>query len=317
MLNDKAASVGGGPRFPAAASAHDLQHFAVEGPGNPALIVPKKGFKPYPSELQPVGPEKVKKIYQEVRSDTIVQLTDGVNYPGWSLDGKIPASVIRMRVGDTMEYSLKNLAEQGHSIDFHAANAPWDKAFHTIEPGKEFAFTWKAKHPGVFMYHCVTPLAVQHVANGMYGMSIIEPEEPLPPAREFSLVQSEFYFKNNEIDYDGIAAGNSPDYVVFNGTANQYQDYPLVAKAGELVRFYFLNVGPNMWSGFHMIGGVFDKVYLEGNPRNVTYGHQVVSVAPSGGVICEVTLDEPGLYPLVTHCFAHASKGAVGILKIV
>jgi nitrite reductase (NO-forming) len=305
-----------GNHFQPLASVKELEHISVEGPGNPALVIPKKNFRPYPTALPPVGTEKVKTIVQEVRSDTIVQVTEGVNYPGWSLDGKIPASVIRVRVGDTVNYTLKNQANQGHSIDFHAANAPWNKAFHTIEPGKEFSISWKPQYPGVFMYHCVTPLTVQHVANGMYGMTIVDPEESLPPAREYAIVQSEFYFKDGAIDYDGMSAG-TPQYVVFNGTANQYQNYPLIAKAGERIRLYVLNAGPNLWSAFHAIGAIFDVVYTEGNPRNATYGHQVVNIAPAGGAICEMTLHEPGLYPLVTHSFAHASRGAVAMLKVI
>ena len=305
-----------GNHFQPLASTKELEHISVEGPGNPALVVPKKNFNPYPTALQPVGTEKIKTIFQEVRSDTIVQVTEGVNYPGWSLDGKIPASVIRVRVGDTVNYTLKNQADQGHSIDFHAANAPWDKAFHTVEPGKEFSLSWKPLYPGVFMYHCVTPLTVQHVANGMYGMTIVDPEESLLPAREYAIVQSEFYFKDGAIDYDGMSAG-TPQYVVFNGTANQYQNYPLIAKAGERIRLYVLNAGPNLWSAFHAIGAIFDVVYIEGNPRNATYGHQVVNIAPAGGAICEMTLHEPGFYPLITHLFAHASRGAVAMLKVV
>ena len=171
------------------------------------------------------------------------------------------------------------------------------------------------------MYHCGTPTVAHHMANGMYGAIIVDPAGGWSPAREYVIVQSEFYMKSNGdgtfgLDVNGIMNGNPPDLVVFNGYANQYKDAPLTAKPNEKVRFFVLNAGPSDFSAFHVIGAIMSDVYADGNPANKTVGQQTVTIPPGGGAVLEFSVPEAGSYPFVTHSFSDAMKGAIGVLKV-
>jgi nitrite reductase (NO-forming) len=171
------------------------------------------------------------------------------------------------------------------------------------------------------MYHCGTGPVLEHIANGMYGAVIVEPAEARPPAREYVLVQSEFYLKKAaEGDaWDGDMArmlAVQPDFVVFNGAALQYQQAPLPAAPGERIRLHVVNAGPTLFSAFHVIGALFDVCYADGNPANVQRGMQTVTVPPGGGYTCELVIPEAGKYPFVTHSFAYTGLGAVGLLDV-
>ncbi|HJU06754.1 MAG TPA: multicopper oxidase domain-containing protein [Nitrospiraceae bacterium] len=199
-----------------------------------------------------------------------VQVAKDDEREAWTFDGTMPGPVIRVKEGDTVEFTLKNEADRVHSIDFHAAKTPWDKHFQGIASGTEASFTWKAEHPGIFFYHCGTDPMIQHVANGMYGAVIVEPKQPLAAAdREYVIVQSEIY--PSPFDVDAMFTGK-PKHVVFNGRANRYLDEPLEARPGELIRLYVVNAGPNHFSAFHVIGAVFDRVYPSGNPKTSSTG---------------------------------------------
>jgi nitrite reductase (NO-forming) len=171
------------------------------------------------------------------------------------------------------------------------------------------------------MYHCGTAPALMHIANGMYGAIIVDPAGGLPPAKEFVLVQSEFYAKPtadrklNEGDYAKMLA-DTPDFVVFNGMAQQYVQHPLQANPGERLRFWVVNAGPSHPSAFHVVGAIFDKVYPDGNPANVLSGMQTYQIPPGGGAMVELTIPEQGLYPIVSHSFASATKGALAMLQV-
>jgi nitrite reductase (NO-forming) len=173
------------------------------------------------------------------------------------------------------------------------------------------------------MYHCGTPPVIQHISNGMYGAIIVKPITPLPPAPggEFVITESEFYAKQNG---DGTYTGDlnkmlavQPDYVVFNGKAFQYQKSPLIVQQNERVRLYLLNAGTNLNEAFHVIGALFDTVYIDGNPSNVEHGLQTLNIPPSGGAIVDIFFPNVGKNPFVTHAFAYASKGAVGVFQVV
>jgi nitrite reductase (NO-forming) len=178
-----------------------------------------------------------------------------------------------------------------------------------------------AKVPGAFLYHCGTPPVLLHIGNGMYGAIIVDPAEPLPPAAEsYVLVQGEWYTQQVA---GTLMAGSyekmqqiRPDEVVFNGAAFQYAQHPLTAKPGDLVRLYVVNAGPNLWSAFHVIGAIFDKVYPGGNPAQAIDGVSTYTVGPGEGAVFDLTLDEAGHYPFVDHSMAHAVLGAQGILEI-
>jgi nitrite reductase (NO-forming) len=268
--------------------------------------------------LTPVDPNPQKTLVIEA-VDRTVEVAGGVNLTAWTFDGEVPGKVVHVRQGDTIDFTLRNNAAIGHSIDFHAAQIPWDVNYKTIVPGDELSFQWKANFPGVFMYHCGTGPVLEHIANGMYGAVIVDPAEGFRPAREYVLVQSEFYLKKDGANWAGDAARMAavqPDFVVFNGAANQYQQERLQAAPGELVRLYVMNAGPTLFSAFHVIGALFDTVYVEGNPNNPLVGIQTWTIPPGGGATFEMVIPDAGLYPFVTHSFAYTGLGAVGVIEV-
>ncbi|WP_339061944.1 multicopper oxidase domain-containing protein [Tepidibacillus marianensis] len=248
-----------------------------------------------------------------------IEIAKDKYYQGWTFDGTIPGPVLRVKQGDKVRFTLVNKdPNMPHSIDFHAAETAPDKNYKDINPGESYTFEWDANVPGAFMYHCGTPPVLSHIANGMYGSIIVDPvaskDQPaFDKAREFVLVQSEFYKDANDIN---DMMNGQPQVVVFNGKANKYKDKPLEAKPGELIRIYVVNAGPNNFSAFHIVGAIFDKAYPNGNPKNVQYGMQTVTVSPGGSYAVELRVPNEGLYPMVTHSFKDATKGAMGYLKI-
>jgi nitrite reductase (NO-forming) len=256
--------------------------------------------------------------------ETVQEISDGVDYNVWTFGGTAPGPVIRVNVGDTIHFTLTNKSTLGlsHSIDFHAAQTPWDKNYQPVAPGETASFDWVARFPGAFMYHCGVPPVLQHIANGMYGAIIVEPTDPvLPAAREYVLVASEFYASDKPVN--GVFQGDpvkmaaaTPTYVVFNGQANRYLATPLQAKPNEPIRLWVVDAGPTLDTDFHVIGALFDHVYPDGNPTNVLNGMQTWAVPPGGGAMFELSIPDAGSYPFVTHAFAYTGIGSVGVLKI-
>jgi nitrite reductase (NO-forming) len=274
---------------------------------------------PYPAALTPATAETTKQLTLEATEKT-VDIAAGVPYNAWTFDDSVPGPVVHMRQGDTMDFTLKNSSTQGHSIDFHSAQTPWNVNYVTIVPGKGLSFSWKANFPGVYMYHRGTPLVLHHIANGMFGAVVVDPDPPLEPAREYVLVQSEFYATPGDngtwdADVEKMTAAR-PDLMAFNGSAFQYRDNPLPAAVGEKIRLYVMNAGPTLFSAFHVIGAIFDRVLVDGNPRNPPYGISTYTVAPGQGCTFELTVSDAGQYPFVTHSFAYIELGAVGFLDV-
>jgi nitrite reductase (NO-forming) len=262
--------------------------------------------------------------------DLVTEEKDMTVAPGfvqhvWTFNGSVPGPVIRVHIGDTVRIHLKNPAgsQMSHSVDFHASQVAWNDEMTSIKPGEEKLYEWKADYAGVWMYHCGTAPTLHHIANGMYGMVIVEPKEGLPKVdKEFALVQSEWYLgpQGQPVSLaKASAAAPAPDYVVFNGVANQYKDHPLQVGTGERVRLFVLNAGPSVDSSFHIVGTIFDTVIKEGvvltrdNPSH--YGAQAVDLAPAQGAIIEFTTAEDGLYPVVTHAFNLVGRGALGLVQ--
>lgn len=278
----------------------------------------------YNATTRPSSAATVRNIVLEVK-ELNVAIAKGVPYAAWTFGGTLPGPVIRVRVGDALHFTLFNNGTMNHSIDFHAAQVPWNVYYQPIAPGTNLSFDWTPKFPGVFMYHCGASPVLLHIGNGMYAVIIVDPKvDPRPvPAKEFVLVQSELYPADSlggDRVYHGDLAkmlGVKPKYVVFNGYADQYKAAHLVAKAGELIRIHVLNAGPTLTSAFHVIGALFDRVYVEGNPDNVLVGIQTLNLPPSGGASFDLVIPDPGLYPFVTHAFAYTGLGAVGVLEIV
>ena len=276
-------------------------------------------------EVHPVANAPV----QEVRLDvthTEIQVADGVKYTAWVYGGTMPGPVLHIRQGDRVRFTMTNRSDETisfsppmpHSIDFHAAMVnPLDK-HQQATPGATIRFEWVANYPGVFLYHCGTPAILLHMASGMIGMAIVEPKDGYPTKvdREYALVQSELYLSKArtgayEIDI-AKAQEKRPTFVTFNGKPSQFVANPLTAKPGERVRFYVLNAGPNGTSSFHVVGTLFDRVWLDGNPDNELRGMQTVLLGSSSGAIVEFVIPEAGTYTFLDHEFADAEIGAIG-----
>ncbi len=257
-------------------------------------------------------------------------LADGVEYTFWTFGGTVPGPFVRVRVGDVVQIRLKN-AEKSvhpHSIDLHAVTGPGGGAAVTqLGPGQAGAFEFKALNPGLYVYHCATPSVPEHIANGMYGLILVEPEPGLPRVdREYYVMQGEFYTKGKTLapglqllDATKLSA-ERPEYVVFNGRMGALLgDGAIKAKVGETVRLFVGNGGPNLISSFHVIGEILDTVYTEGAmgggapARNV----QTTLVPAGGAAIVELKVQVPGRFLLVDHSIVRAmEKGALGVLEV-
>jgi nitrite reductase (NO-forming) len=258
-----------------------------------------------------------------------ITVADGVSFWAWTFGDSIPGPVLRVRVGQTVKFTMFNRSgltaevspPMPHSIDFHAAMVdPYDK-YRSINPGEMLHFQWAANYPGVFMYHCGTPVILQHMISGMTGMIIVEPKNGFPGKvdKEFTIVQNEFYLKQKDdtlYETDVNSARNrQPMFVTFNGKYKQYVQEPLEVKAGERIRLYVLNAGANLTSSFHVVGTIFDKVWLDGNPHNELRGMQTVELGSSNSAIVEFVVPEKGTYAFVDHSFASVEQGAIGLIE--
>jgi nitrite reductase (NO-forming) len=256
------------------------------------------------------------------------RLAEATTFGYWTFNGKVPGPFVRVRVGDTVDVHLKNSADSNmiHSVDFHAATGPGGGAAALqVDPGDEKSMTFKALIPGLYVYHCATPMVAEHIANGMYGMILVEPEAGLAPVdHEFYVMQGEIYTEaafgqhgSQEFSVEKLL-NERPEYFVFNGSVGAISKlHPLHAKVGETVRLFFGVGGPNFTSSFHVIGEIFDKVYNLGGLKNPTLeGIQTVTVAPGGAVITEFKIHVPGNYTIVDHALARVERGLAGVLVV-
>lgn len=254
-------------------------------------------------------------------------MASGVEYVYWTFGGTVPGSFIRTKVGDEVEFHLKNHPDNKlpHNIDLHAVNGPGGGAVSSfVAPGHEIVFQFKTLNPGLYVYHCATAPVGMHIANGMYGLILVEPEEGLPPVdKEYYVMQGDFYTKG-KYGEAGLqpfdmqkAIDEEADYVVFNGSVGALSgDDALTAKVGETVRIYFGNGGPNLVSSFHVIGEIFDRVTVEGGSL-VNENVQTTLVPAGGAAMVEFKVDVPGELVLVDHSIFRAfNKGALGILNV-
>jgi nitrite reductase (NO-forming) len=288
--------------------------------GEAAIGGPEAEPAPLMARLEPAAPAKLRRVRLEI-IDTVVTIAPGVRYAAWTFGGTVPGPALHVRQGDTVDFTLVNRGSLTHSMDFHAAEIAPSKYYVNVNPGDSLHYRFLARVPGAFMYHCGTAPVAMHIANGMYGALIVDPPTPRPKAKEFALVQSEFYLSRlsrpdgaRSLDWDKLL-GLVPDYIVFNGRASQYATHPIDVKPNELLRLYVVNAGPNRISSFHVVGGIFDRVFLDASSTSPLTRVQTVNVPVGGGAIFEVRLREPGDYPFVTHAFADATKGAVGVFR--
>ncbi|EID73898.1 nitrite reductase [Imtechella halotolerans K1] len=281
-----------------------------------------------PHVPKPVGNRDAKKLTVEMEiKEEEGEMTDGVRYMYWTFGGSVPGSFIRTRVGDEVEFTLSNHPDNKlpHNIDLHAVTGPGGGATSSlVAPGHSKTFNFKCINPGLYVYHCATAPVGMHIANGMYGLILVEPEGGLPPVdREYYVMQGDFYTKG-KYGEQGMqpfdmnkAVDEHADYVVFNGKVGALTgDGSLTAKVGETVRIFMGNGGPNLVSSFHVIGEIFDKVHIEGGDL-INENVQTTLVPAGGAAIVEFKVDVPGTFILVDHSIFRAfNKGALGMLKV-
>lgn len=232
----------------------------------------------------------------------------------WTFDGQVPGPALRVREGDVVEFTLVNQdSHMAHSMDFHSAITSPSRDYVSVAPGTAGRFYWKAERAGVYMYHCGSAPVLMHIAMGGYGAIVVDPKSAFAPAREYVLVQSEMFAQP---DMAKMTA-DQPDWIVFNGQAHRYTgERALTAKPGELVRLYVVDVGPNEFSAFHVVGTIFDRAYANGSPKNVQYDMQTVTIPPGGSYTVEFRANEPGDYAVVTHAFRGHTLGAMATLHV-
>ena len=330
----------------AGCDAMNLRRAETE-PSAPAVVSDEDRSGPYATgkslsfdpALQPLDPASVKDVRLDA-SNKLIDIAPGVKFTVWTLGDQVPGPTVHVRVGDKVRFSMTNrtnvttprlriAAPMLHSMDFHSAMGSPQDLFHSIGPGQTISFEFTPSYPGVFMYHCVTPPMVEHVASGMYGMMVVEPKGgwPTKADREYVVVQGEFYVRldpeHRKVDNIPVyvldkekTLARTPTQVVFNGRFNGMVDKPLLARPGERVRLYLLNVGPGSPSSFHVVGSIFDRVWLGGNPQNELRGMQTVDLGASSSAIVELTVPEKGDYIMVDHYFANAALGAVGVISV-
>jgi nitrite reductase (NO-forming) len=297
-------------------------------PQPPAPTVVEADISRISTDLPPpIGKREPQTIRVDLETVELeARLAEGTTFGYWTFNGKVPGPFLRVRVGDTVDVRLKNADNSAmvHSVDFHAATGPGGGAAATqTNPGEEKSVKFKALIPGLYVYHCATPMVAHHIANGMYGLILVEPEDGLPPVdREFYVMQGEIYTEasfgthgSQNFNVEKLLA-ERPEYFIFNGSVGALSKlHPLEAKVGETVRIFFGVGGPNFTSSFHVIGEIFDRVYnLGGVLSEPLKGIQTVTVPPGGAVITEFKLDVPGNYILVDHALSRAERGLVGIL---
>jgi nitrite reductase (NO-forming) len=259
----------------------------------------------------------------EVISD-IVPMT-GFHY--WTFNNTVPGPFLRVRVGDTVKLTLENdkTSSHDHSIDLHAVSGPGGGAGLTeVEPGKKKSFRFKALIPGLFVYHCATPNAPTHIANGMYGLILVEPEAGLPQAdKEFYIMQGELYTKGmlGQMGFQAFDGQKMieerPEYVVFNGRPwSVVEEGAIKAQVGDRIRLFVGNGGVSKVSSFHVIGEIFDRVYPEAAISRPLEDVQTTLIPVGGATMTEFKVDVPGDYVLVDHALTRIDRGAWAILTV-
>lgn len=268
--------------------------------------------------------ENVVRVALEAK-EVVSEIAPNTTFMYWTFNETVPGPMIRVREGDVVELTLKNhqSSSKSHSIDLHAVNGPGGGAVSTqVAPGEEKTFRFKALNPGLYVYHCATPNVPTHMANGMYGLILVEPKDGLSEVdKEFYIMQGELY-TSGSLGEQGLQyfeaqkmLDERPEYVLFNGRAKSLVDHPAKAQVGETVRMYVGNGGVSKTSNFHVIGEIFDTVYHEaGSLKN--HDVQTTSIPAGGAAIVEFKVDVPGDYVLVDHALARLDRGAWGLLEV-
>ncbi len=323
----------GGTAGPAgAAGADGMAGMAGHGASSPGptmaeLRAAAATAAAHPADLPPLSDAR-EHAYTFTVTEGVDRVTPGLTRAVWTYNGTSPGPVLHGRVGDTFRITLVNAGTMGHSIDFHAGELAPDGPMRTLEPGESLEYTFTAHRAGIWMYHCSTMPMSNHIANGMFGAVVIEPDGLEPVDRSYVLLQSEQYLgaDGEPADAAKVATG-IPDVVAFNGRAFQYDEHPLTARAGERVRLWVLDAGPNVPLAFHVVGTQFDTVWREGaysvyrgtstdGRTQGTTGAQLLPLLAAEGGFVELVAPEPGHYSFVDHAMSLAEKGAHGVLEV-
>jgi nitrite reductase (NO-forming) len=315
--------------YPVSSDIHTQGMAAAQATPAPRPVPDGTQALPQPQVAPPIERAQPATVKVDLETRTVTGLmTDGVAYDYWTFNGTVPGPMIRVRQGDTVELTLHNAPDSGltHSIDLHAVLGPGGGATSTqVPPGEDATFRFQAMRPGVYVYHCATPMVSMHIASGMYGLIVVEPPGGLPRVdHEFYVMQGDFYVQADrallglrQFDMTKMLA-EQPDYVVFNGHMGALTgDGALRAKVGESVRIFFGVGGPNLTSSFHIIGEIFDRVFTEGSLTNEPATDVQTTHVPAGGAtVVEFTPQVPGTYTLVDHSLARLEKGGAGQLIV-
>jgi nitrite reductase (NO-forming) len=311
------------------AAAHDMVGMTTAStPDIQPMPVNLKAL-PAPQVAPPINRSEPAYVKLDLTTQQVTaRLADGVAYDYWTFNGTVPGPMLRVREGDTVEIDLHNAADAGvtHSIDLHAVTGPGGGAkVMQIAPGADGSFRFEALNPGVYVYHCATPMVAQHIASGMYGLIVVEPKAGLPTVdREYYLMQGDFYLQGQRGD-SGLRAfdlnkmlDERPDYVLFNGAVGSLTgDNALRANVGETIRIFFGVGGPNLTSSFHVIGAIFDRVFGEGSLTSPPETNvQTTHVSTGGATMVEFTATVPGTYSIVDHSLGRMEKGAAGQIVV-
>jgi nitrite reductase (NO-forming) len=310
--------------------AAGMEGLFVVGAGAESSVASAVSVVRDPTDLPaPIGARAVQAVRLDLETvELVARLADGASYSFWTFNGKVPGPFVRVRQGDTVEVHLKNASTSTmvHSVDFHAVTGPGGGAVATqTQPGGETTFTFKALNAGLFVYHCATPMVAHHIANGMYGLILVEPPGGLPKVdREFYVMQGDFYTAE-PFGSQGLLTfstkkllDETPEYYVFNGAVGGLtQEHPLKANVGETVRIFFGVGGPNKTSSFHVIGEILDRVYDQASLTSPPLTDvQTTLVPPGGATMVELKLQVPGRFLLVDHALSRMERGLMGYLLV-
>jgi nitrite reductase (NO-forming) len=333
LIGQGFAPVGGQPDLHAGTSHAAVVAATAAGPvpyAHNVAAEPAASIVRAPTDLPgAIGERGAETVRVELETtERVGQLGDGTTYRYWTFNNQVPGPFVRVRVGDTVEVSLKNHEESWmqHNVDFHAVTGPGGGGVATVaDPGQTKGFTFKALNPGLYVYHCAVPMAAQHIANGMYGLILVEPEGGLPEVdHEYYVMQGEIYTaeafgtKAELTESHEKLMNEMPEYYVFNGAANALAgDNALTAEVGETVRIYFGVGGPNKTASFHVIGEIFDHAYnLASLTSEPLTDVQTITVPPGGAAAVDFKVEVPGTYMLVDHALSRAARGLIGQLIV-
>jgi nitrite reductase (NO-forming) len=275
----------------------------------------------FPAALPAAAAGPVARVHLGI-ADRVVSIAPGIHYRAWTFGDSAPGPVIHVRQGQKVEVTVTNNAMMPHSVDFHAAQVAPNVDFADVAPGGSKGFSFVASVPGVFMYHCGTAPAFEHIANGMYGAIVVEPKNMPPVQRQYVLVSSEWYLNapgnGAPASLDVTKAEQmTPDWVTFNGYAAQYKTHPLTSMPGQTVRFWVVDAGPSLNTEFHVVGTILRRAWLNADLVDPPQHDIQTAVVPAGGGgVFDVTIPKAGIYPFVSHSFASVMLGEVGLLNV-